>query len=58
MIKNLGLPLCVGLAEMDELHLSNPNKVDGWNVTHLLSTKVCLVMLSIVSFINTSLENL
>ena len=45
MIKNLGIPLCVSLTKMDILHLSDPNKVDGWNVTHLLSTKVCLVML-------------
>ena len=45
MVKNLGIPLRVSLTKKDELHLSDPNTVDGWNVTHLSSTKVCLVTL-------------
>ena len=43
MIKSLGVPLRLSLTKMDELHLSDPSMVDGWNITHLSSTKVSLV---------------
>ena len=38
---NLVQPLPIGLTELNELHLCDPNVVDGWIVTHLLTTKVC-----------------
>ena len=41
MIKILGQPLRISLTKLDELQLCDPNAVDGWNVTHLSSTKVC-----------------
>ena len=40
MIKGDGLPIRVSLTKMDELHLSDPSRVNGWNVTHV-SNKVC-----------------
>jgi len=42
MVNNLASPLRVSLTKKDEFHLSDPSKVDGWSVTHLLTTKVCL----------------
>ena len=41
MKKNLVLPLRISLTELNKLHLCDPNVVDGWNVTHLLTTEVC-----------------
>ena len=39
MIKNLGISFCA--AKKDELRLSEPDKVDGWSVKHLLISEVC-----------------
>ena len=41
MKKNLVLPLPIGLTELNELHLCDPNVGEGWNVTHLSTTEVC-----------------
>ena len=39
MIKNLGVSFCA--TKKDELRLSDPNRVDGWSVKHLLTNEVC-----------------
>ena len=38
MINNLGISFSV--TKKDELHLTDPNGVDGWSVQHLLANKV------------------
>ena len=43
MIKIVGLPLRDSLTKVDELHLSNPSRVEGWNVLHV-SNKVCFTL--------------
>ena len=40
MIDILKFPVRISLKKEDELHLTNPNAVDGWKVIHLLKTKV------------------
>ena len=42
MLKNLNAPIRISLTKMDKLHVSDPHSVDGWNIIHLLSTKVCV----------------
>ena len=44
MIKRFSILPHVELKATDKLHLGDPSKVDGWEVTHLLST-VCLVVI-------------
>ena len=39
MIKMLQIPLRISLTRMDELHISEPSLVYGWNIVHL-ETKV------------------
>ena len=41
MIKNLGVSFCA--TKKDELRLSDPNRVDGWSVKHLLTNEVCFM---------------
>ena len=41
MIKNLGVTFRA--TKEDELHLCDTNKVDGWNVEHLLTSEVCFM---------------
>ena len=40
MINNLRVSFSV--TKKDELHLTDPNKIDGWSVQHLLANKVSL----------------
>ena len=43
MIKNLGVSFRA--TKKDELHLTDPNKVDGWSVKQiLLISEVCVFM--------------
>ena len=42
MIKNLGVSFRA--TKKDELHLTDPNRVDGWSVKHLLISEVCVFM--------------
>ena len=41
MIKNLGVSFRA--TKKDELHLSDPNRVDGWSIKHLLISEVCFI---------------
>ena len=40
MTKSLNVPFRISLTKMDELHISDPHSVDGWNIIHLSTTKV------------------
>ena len=42
MFKSLNVPIRISLTREDELHVSDPHSVDGWNIIHLSTNKVCI----------------